>query len=736
MSFAPTILSLPILINLLLQITMLTAIALMALVLVRKGAAWRFSIAFTALIAIVFLAIVSIGLQRAERNAIVLPVDWMNTPSIEVSTTAPQSVKQGDAEFTLEVPDRQDLGAVDIEDATLNFNSGQVKINWWRLMIALWVGGTLIGFTGLFIAAIRLYKLRHTATSLPPRRRKLLDRVLLEINEVPGNLLIQESIGLQSPVQVGFFKPRILLPNNFLARCSADQLEAVLIHELAHWQRRDNLGNLLQKIIVVVFWFHPFVRVLDRIADRCREEICDNYVLARKDPVSYGETLLKLNHFLDVNHEQKPNTLAASMIDKDWKLEERINDLLNQGRDNRMQLSRITQLSTRLGLISLVVLLASSVMVPSSNIAQAQSVQSSNDQNADEPVQRRSPPQARTAETLRPEVFESISTIQELLSPEVDGDEADPEQAKQLLDLLYDGYFESSNSFEQSTILSFYTNYYLMQSDFVSALQIFEQILTIEDLRDDAELRALRSLGQLYAVEERWGDSINSFESWLQLSGENDEVTFKGLAYAHYQLEEWALARDYWLQYLDMVEVEDLNRSDYAYLTGLHYQLGDFESARSVIQEMILRFNQQTDWDNLRAIHQRLDEDATLAELETDTAIALVSGTDQPEIAFATVVPTDADYLPLVAVAPMYPTRAAQRGIEGWVLLEFTVDEQGRVVTDSIEIVDSEPAEIFHRSSQRAAEKFLFQPRTISGVPTQVPGVQYLFRFALEDDDA
>lgn len=103
------------------------------------------------------------------------------------------------------------------------------------------------------------------------------------------------------------------------------------------------------------------------------------------------------------------------------------------------------------------------------------------------------------------------------------------------------------------------------------------------------------------------------------------------------------------------------------------------------------------------------------------------------DIGGAQISATDGDYLPLVAIAPQYPTRAAQRGIQGWCLVSFTVDGQGNVIEDSIAVVDAEPASIFDRSSIRAASRFKFQPRVVDGQGVEVPGVQYLFRYQLEE---
>tara|TARA_B100001057_G_C22443200_1_gene792041 strand:- start:11 stop:598 length:588 start_codon:yes stop_codon:yes gene_type:complete len=112
------------------------------------------------------------------------------------------------------------------------------------------------------------------------------------------------------------------------------------------------------------------------------------------------------------------------------------------------------------------------------------------------------------------------------------------------------------------------------------------------------------------------------------------------------------------------------------------------------------------------------------ASVEIDNSLALDN---------ASISATDGDYLPLVAIAPQYPTRAAQRGIEGWCLVSFTVDGMGNVVEDTITVVDAEPASIFDRSSMRAATRFKFQPRVVDGQGVEVPDVQYLFRYQLEE---
>ncbi len=96
----------------------------------------------------------------------------------------------------------------------------------------------------------------------------------------------------------------------------------------------------------------------------------------------------------------------------------------------------------------------------------------------------------------------------------------------------------------------------------------------------------------------------------------------------------------------------------------------------------------------------------------------------------ASISAADAEYLPIVTIQPQYPQRALQRGIEGWCQVMFTVTENGTVV-DPV-VVDAEPPNIFDSASLRAVERFKFNPRTVDGQPVRTPGVQYVFRFNLD----
>jgi protein TonB len=92
---------------------------------------------------------------------------------------------------------------------------------------------------------------------------------------------------------------------------------------------------------------------------------------------------------------------------------------------------------------------------------------------------------------------------------------------------------------------------------------------------------------------------------------------------------------------------------------------------------------------------------------------------------------SDGDYLPIVRVEPVYPRRALTRGIEGYVLLEFTVTETGSV-SDPV-VIEAQPPGIFDRAAIQAALRFKYQPRVVDGQPIAVAGVRNMITFELTD---
>ena len=102
-----------------------------------------------------------------------------------------------------------------------------------------------------------------------------------------------ESVQVSVPVTFGFLKPSILVPLGMLTNLPADQVEAILLHELAHIRRSDYLANLLLHITEAVFFFNPGLRWIASLIREEREACCDDMVLmGTADRNSYFDALV------------------------------------------------------------------------------------------------------------------------------------------------------------------------------------------------------------------------------------------------------------------------------------------------------------------------------------------------------------------------------------------------------------------------------------------------------------
>jgi beta-lactamase regulating signal transducer with metallopeptidase domain len=101
---------------------------------------------------------------------------------------------------------------------------------------------------------------------------------------------------VQTPLTIGFFKPLILLPLASINNLNAEQMEAVIMHELAHIKRCDYLFNLFLALIEITLFFNPFMLLISRHIKRERENCCDDWVLQYEySATSYAYALLQIS---------------------------------------------------------------------------------------------------------------------------------------------------------------------------------------------------------------------------------------------------------------------------------------------------------------------------------------------------------------------------------------------------------------------------------------------------------
>lgn len=90
----------------------------------------------------------------------------------------------------------------------------------------------------------------------------------------------------------------------------------------------------------------------------------------------------------------------------------------------------------------------------------------------------------------------------------------------------------------------------------------------------------------------------------------------------------------------------------------------------------------------------------------------------------------DGEYLPIFRPQPMYPRRAQERGLCGYVDLKYTVTSAGTVRDP---VVTASSSKMFEKAAKKAALKYKYKPRQVGGKPVDVPGVEIRVTFEMDD---
>src|SRR5215471_14705787 len=146
--------------------------------------------------------------------------------------------------------------------------------------LALWFAGVLflsLRFAGGLVVVHRL-KRGETGPGMRIWQERLSS--LAQRLKVSRTVRLCESALVEVPTVVGWLRPVILLPAQALTGLNAEQLEALLAHELAHIRRFDYLVNLLQTTIETLFFYHPVVWWVSAQVRQEREHCCDDLAVA------------------------------------------------------------------------------------------------------------------------------------------------------------------------------------------------------------------------------------------------------------------------------------------------------------------------------------------------------------------------------------------------------------------------------------------------------------------------
>lgn len=153
---------------------------------------------------------------------------------------------------------------------------------------------TLVAFRSL-----RVRRLTHRGSEI--KRPELLEcvdalRSKYSITRTVRVRMLPDGQLEHGPAVAGILRPTILLPAGIAEHWSIEELEPVLLHELAHVKRWDLLVNLVQIVVQAVYFFHPLVWFVNARIRQERELVCDDLAVLHSGGSSkrYGQSFVRV----------------------------------------------------------------------------------------------------------------------------------------------------------------------------------------------------------------------------------------------------------------------------------------------------------------------------------------------------------------------------------------------------------------------------------------------------------
>jgi len=348
------------------------------------------------------------------------------------------------------------------------------------------------------------------------------------------------------------------------------------------------------------------------------------------------------------------------------------------------------------------------------------------------------PPKHMRTQTLSKKVGADFLKAQEALNEEK------YDESHKILDRLLSN--QELSDFERATIYRLKGYVYAEKEDYQKSIDSLQQSLSFNALELQAQLDLQFGIAQLYLAIDQWGNGLREILDWgrnSNSSGVRPGPSFHALLSQIYlyfasKTETGSLAEKQFYEKAaphaeNAILIASKPRENWyqIYLSTLLFGKR-YEDARPILEEMVKRFPERDTYKRqLSGLYYKLDvNDGLVPPDKSSQEIIYNPDFGKPQFG-AFYASTDADVLPIVKVPPQYPRTASIKGIEGWVLLEFTVTETGATINPKV--IDADPPGIFNESALRMIKKWKFKPKIESGKAIQREGVQHLITYELED---
>jgi beta-lactamase regulating signal transducer with metallopeptidase domain len=201
---------------------------------------------------------------------------------------------------------------------------------WALYLFGAWAAISAWHFVGIGRGLWHLHTLRKSGTAIDPATLDARLQETMARNQSPRRIALCTSELAHVPTALGLVKPAIVIPEWVMQELSADELNQILLHELAHLRRWDDWTNLTQKVVKALFFFHPAVWWIEPRLSLEREMACDEAVLAETaSPRAYAECLA---HLAEKTLIQRSIALAQAALGKIHQTSLRVSQILDTNR--------------------------------------------------------------------------------------------------------------------------------------------------------------------------------------------------------------------------------------------------------------------------------------------------------------------------------------------------------------------------------------------------------------------
>jgi beta-lactamase regulating signal transducer with metallopeptidase domain len=196
---------------------------------------------------------------------------------------------------------------------------------WALAIVGIWLTLTLLRAADLAVHTLRLRKLWKNAQPI--------DGLFAEYANGRARVAVCTSTELDRPSVIGFFAPRILIPDWLFARLTQGELEQVILHECEHLRRRDDWTNLVQKLCLVLFPLNPALAWMEHRLCREREMACDEGVVrVTHAPRAYAACLASMaeRHLEQSLARRGAAALSLGAFERRSELASRVHSILRR----------------------------------------------------------------------------------------------------------------------------------------------------------------------------------------------------------------------------------------------------------------------------------------------------------------------------------------------------------------------------------------------------------------------